>query len=246
MKFQPKWPKRLVIIRHGQSEQNACLDLYQDDLDTLLAMAAVRDCDIKLTDFGKWQAEQTGKYLANTDEFDICFSSPYHRAVSTAELIAKELPYKLKIYKDNWLREKEFGRLHGLNGKMVREKFPLEYEIRNRDGRYWYRFPGGENYCDVEMRVHCFLEKLSRDYAGRSVLVVTHQVPYKLFRAMFQHLDEEGVLKLEPVHNCGVQEYLLDRTKSLGGRMKLKTFNYAAYKLSDCPPHLSTFTKSSE
>ena len=47
-----------MIVRHGQSEQNACLDLYQDDIDTLLALAAVRDCDIKLT--GMEEARREG------------------------------------------------------------------------------------------------------------------------------------------------------------------------------------------
>lgn len=231
----PKWPKRLVIIRHGQSEQNAALDLYQDDIDTL---AHVRDADIKLNELGIWQAEQTGVHLAKTDQFDICFCSPYKRAVETATNILQQFDYKVKLYKDNWLREKEFGRLHGLTENTVRERFPLEYDVRNRDGKYWYRFPGGENYCDVETRVNCFLEKLHRDYSGRSVLVVTHQVPFKLFRSLFQHLDEEGVLGLEPVKNCAIQEYLLDRLKAPGGRMKMKTFNFTAYDMKSCPPNL--------
>ncbi len=38
------------------------------------------------------------------------------------------------------------------------------------------------------MRIHAFLEKISRDYAGRSVLIVTHQVPYKAFRAQIQRV----------------------------------------------------------
>ena len=160
--------------------------------------------------------------------------SIYHRAVNTAELIAKELPYKLKIYKDNWLREKEFGRLHGLNEKTVSAttfffafsfsfssliSFPplftphrcvrnfhlsmrSETEMENTGTGFRVArtivvcfaffsplslfppfsllplllFIHPSSSIDVEMRIHCFLEKLSRDYAGRSVMVVTHQV----------------------------------------------------------------------
>jgi broad specificity phosphatase PhoE len=121
--------------------------------------------------------------------FDICFASPYDRCKKTADEIVRQLPYPLKVYSDNLLREKEFGRAHGLQANHIRERFPGEFVTRERDGKYWYRFPGGENYPDVEMRIMAFLERLTREYAGRSVLVVTHQVPFKMFRAVVQHLD---------------------------------------------------------
>jgi len=237
---RPKWPRRLVIIRHGQSEQNAALDLMDPNIDTL---SSIRDADIQLTPLGRWQATETGKYLASGEKFDICFSSPYQRAMDTADLITKELPYDLKRYTDNWLREKEFGGLHGMDDKSVKEKFPQEVAIRKRDGRYWYKFPGGENYPAVEIRVHLFLEKICRDYAGRSVLVVTHQVPYKLFRSRIQYLDEAGVLGLEVTPNCGIQEYVIDRMKNPEGRMKLKNWNLIAYDPSNRVPEDNSIPK---
>jgi broad specificity phosphatase PhoE len=81
----------------------------------------------------------------------------------------------LIVFQICFISEKEFGRLHGLLPKSVKERFPVEYAARQRDGKYWYRFPGGENYPDVEMRVSSFIEKVARQYAGKSVLVVTHQ-----------------------------------------------------------------------
>lgn len=208
--------------------QNAVLDLPQVS-ENIDAVAAIRDADVKLTQRGVLQCRHTGLYLSKTEKFDICFVSPYFRTKATAEEIARQLPYNMKIYPDNTIREKEFGRLHGLQAVHVKDRFPEEYKARERDGKYWYRFPGGENYPDVEMRVMSFLERLSREYAGRSVLVVTHQVPYKMIRAVLQHLDEHQVLGLEAVSNCGIQEYILDRRKSPEGRLKLKTFNYVAY-----------------
>ncbi|EGG14091.1 phosphoglycerate/bisphosphoglycerate mutase [Cavenderia fasciculata] len=231
-KVKLKWPTRLVIIRHGQSEQNAALDVLDSHT------SSIRDADIKLTEVGKWQSRETGKHLAKTDQFDLCFVSPYIRAIQTAEEIISQLPYKIKMYKDNWLREKEFGRGHGLAENQFKQQFPEEYEIRKRDGKYWYRLEGGENYPDVELRCHCFLEKLSRDYAGRSVLLVTHQVPYKMFMGLFHHLDEQGILGLEEVYNCGMQEYLVDTSKSVDGRMKLKHFNLKAYEMNQVPLEL--------
>ena len=225
-----KWPKRLVIVRHGQSELNVAKDLLDEGLpETLTLLAGKRDVDVDLTQTGIWQAEQTGVFLANKEPFDICFSSPYRRAIRTAHIITSQFGYKIQLFKDNRIREKEFGTLHGLTTDDIERQFPHEYTARKREGRYWYRLPGGENYPDVEQRLHSFLDKLVRDWADKSVLVITHQVPYLMTRALFQHLDEDGVLVLGDVPNCGMQEYVPDTSKSPEGRMLLRSFNITAY-----------------
>lgn len=225
-----KWPNRLVIVRHGQSEQNVALDLLEDNLEELLEQQKkIRDADIQLTETGIWQAQETGLYLSRYEPFDICFSSPYKRALQTSEEMINRLGYDLRIFKENRLREKEFGRLHGFKTEEIRELYPEEFEDRERDGKYWYRLPRGENYPDVESRVHSFLDKLVRDYGGKNVLVVTHQVPYNMFRALFEHLDEKCVLALEDSPNCGIQEYKIDTSKMKEGRLNLIKFNEVAY-----------------
>ena len=120
-----KWPKRLVVIRHGQSRLNVAKDLMDEGVvETISMLADIRDVDIDLTDVGEWQAEQTGIYLADSEPFDICFSSPYRRALKTAEIIASKLPYPLKIFKDNRIREKEFGTLHCMTTEGIKKQFP--------------------------------------------------------------------------------------------------------------------------
>lgn len=225
-----KWPKRLVIVRHGQSEQNVALDLLEDGLEERLAeQKQIRDPDVRLTRRGIEQARETGKYLSAKGQFDQCYSSPYERTLQTAREIIDNIGYELRLFTDNRLREKEFGRLHGHSKQEILEKYPEEFEDRERDGKYWYRLPRGENYPDVEARVHSFLDKLVRDYGGKSVLVVTHQVPYKMFRALFEHLDEKQVLALADAPNCGMAEFKIDTTKYAEGRMKLANYNMTAY-----------------
>lgn len=220
----------LVIVRHGQSEQNVALDLLEDNLEAVLKQQKeIRDMDIPLTKQGLWQAEHTGRYFKICSDFDICFSSPYKRTLQTAEKIISEIGYDLKIFKDNRLREKEFGRLHGFSTEEIKQKYPEEFHDRKRDGKYWYRLPRGENYPDVEARIHSFLDKLVRDYGGKKVLVVTHQVPYLMFRALFEHLGEKKVLALGDVPNCGIQQYVLDVSKSPEGKMTLVEFNQKMY-----------------
>ncbi|MBU1199862.1 MAG: histidine phosphatase family protein [Nanoarchaeota archaeon] len=231
-----KWPKRLVIVRHGESVQNAILDLEEANLEKkVIDMKKIRDMDIDLTNVGEWQATQTGIYLAKTEPFDICFYSPYRRTRRTAELIVAEFHYDLKFFADERLREKEFGKLHGHTTEEIKEKYRDEFEARERDGKYWYRLLGGENYPDVRQRMHSFSDKLVRDYSGKNILIVTHHVPYLLFRAQFEHLGEEEVLGLEGMPNCAIQEYEIDFSVSEEGRMKKIKYNKTAYDMSKAP-----------
>jgi len=225
-----KWPKKLVVVRHAQSELNLAQDILEDDLEGLLEkQKKVRDADILLSDKGILQAEKTGQYLSKKEKFDVCFSSPYTRTLQTAEGIISQFEKTVKIYKDNRLREKEFGRLHGFETEEIRRRYPEEFEDRKRDGKYWYRLPRGENYPDVEARIHSFLDKLVRDYGGQRVLVVTHQVCYKMFRALFEHLGEEEVLALKETPNCGIQTYEIDVSKTKEGRLKLIDYDEVGY-----------------
>ncbi len=228
--IQPKWPKLLVIVRHGESEQNVAIDLFDRNLiSTLDKLKKVRDMDIRLTKKGIRQAKSTGKYLAKKFRFDVCYCSPYRRTKQTAKAIISKFNYKLKTIYDNRLREKEFGRFSSFSMKQIKLVFPEEWKDRKREGKYWYRLPRGENYPDVEMRVHSFLDKLTRDCRGQNVLIVTHQITYKSFRTLFEHLSEKQVLKLQKTPNCGIQVYEIDTKKSKTGRMKLVLYDKKAY-----------------
>jgi 2,3-bisphosphoglycerate-dependent phosphoglycerate mutase len=227
---RPKWPETLVIIRHGQSKMNVPLDLLDENLEEkLLQQKEVRDMDIPLTERGVWQSNETGLYLREHARFDVCIASPYLRTMQTAEGIIGNIGYPVKIFKDNRLREKEFGRLHGYTTEEIMAKYPEEFFDRERDGKYWYRLPRGENYPDVEDRVHGLQDKLVRDYCGKNVLVITHQVPYLMFRALYGHLDEQEVIALGSVPNCGIQEYHIDKSEHPEGRMHLVRYNEVAY-----------------
>ena len=82
--------KRLFLIRHAKSSW--------DD-------TALPDKDRPLDDRGRRDAPKMGKRLAKRDvKPDLILSSPARRALTTAEVIAKKLDYKLKdIVVDNRL-----------------------------------------------------------------------------------------------------------------------------------------------
>ena len=73
---------------------------------------------------------------------------------------------------DEHLREKEFGILDRLTKIGITEKYPELSEQRGHVGKFYFRPPGGESWCDVILRLRSLLEMTTREYAGQRVLVV--------------------------------------------------------------------------
>jgi len=228
-----KWMDHLVIMRHGESQRNVRraeaqraghLDYHTD----------ARDVDVELTPRGIRQAEETGKYLARKFRFDRVFVSPYERTLETAENLVKHFPYKADLTREERIREKEFGILDGLTGQGIRTRHPEEWRRREREGKYYYRPPGGESYPDVALRVHSFLGTMVRDCRKQSVLVVCHSVVVLTFRRLLERLTEQTLLAIDrdPEHdvcNCSVTWYAYDPRAGDRGRLVLRQFNGVHY-----------------
>lgn len=191
-------------------------------IDKIRKVAIIPDADIWITNYGVWQAIKTGNFLAKKDPFDVCISSEHTRNLQMDAYFDSQFKYKYKTITDERLRERNFGIFHGLTDKEIKKRDPTAYDNWNRLGRYSYRPPGGENYPDVERRVKTFLEELSKNYGGKNILVLTHQITQKMFKKVLEDLNEEKVLKLQ-IPNCGIHEY-----KHCGNKMKLE-FNGKTY-----------------
>jgi broad specificity phosphatase PhoE len=114
---------------------------------------------------------------------------------------------------DERLREKEFGVLDRLTRFGIREKYPELSEQRAHVGKFYFRPPGGESWCDVILRLRSLLEMVTREHGGERVLVVGHQVIVNCMRYLVECLDEEQILALDArgdVPNCGVTSYVYD------------------------------------
>lgn len=228
-----KWMDHLVIVRHGESERNVRRQAARDQ-GHLEYGGGIRDMDVALTPQGIRQAVATGKYLGRHFHFDRVFVSPYERAVQTAQFIIKQFRYDVPMTYEERVREKEFGILDGLTGAGIRKKYPDEWKRRQREGKYYYRPPGGESYPDVALRVHSFLGTLTRDYRRRSVLVVCHSVVVLTFRRLLERLTEKELLAIDrdpeqDVCNCSVTWYAFDPSASPKGRLVLKEFTGVHY-----------------
>jgi broad specificity phosphatase PhoE len=235
--FGEKWPELLEIARHGWSRANKRKDEAKrlglepawDDVE--------RDQDTPLEPEGHQQAFELGVMIGSivADIPEVLICSPYLRAKQTMYDIIRGIrvhnpTYNPRIVIEERIREIEFGIMDGIDRKRFRELFPSEAARRERDGKYYYRPPGGENRPDVRIRVHSVLDTLNRDYVGMKVLIICHSVVVLAFRSLIERWEEEQYLHVDAeddVKNCGLTIY--DRVDNR--KLRLREYNKVAPKL---------------
>ncbi|KAB7765659.1 histidine phosphatase family protein [Xanthomonas maliensis] len=208
-----QWPARLWVVRHGQSAGNVARDAAESAGDTLIALEH-RDADVPLSALGERQARGLGEWIASLPEPerpDLILSSPYVRARQTAAAVAQALGQPADaVSVDERLREKEFGVLDRYTTAGILATFPELAEQRKLVGKFYFRPPGGESWCDVIFRLRSVVGDLQRNHVGARVLVVGHQVIVNCFRYLIERMDEATILAIDregDVPNCGVTEY---------------------------------------
>ena len=239
MPLEQKWPQTLWIVRHGQSAGNVARDAAESARLHLIDIAE-RDVDVPLSRLGEQQADALGRWFAAlpADERpEIVLSSPYVRARQTGSRVLAALrgpddaDVRVACVHDERLREKEFGILDRMTTFGIREKYPELAEQRKHVGKFYFRPPGGESWCDVILRLRSFLDMLTREYRGERVLVVGHQVIVNCMRYLLERLDENQILaidRLADVPNCGITSYVFDPRAGRHGKLVLQLENFVS------------------
>jgi broad specificity phosphatase PhoE len=230
------WPKRLWLVRHGQSQGNVAREAadeagaHEIDID-------MRDVDVPLSALGEKQAEAAGRWFAalpRDERPEIILSSPYVRARQTAKIICDQGalaggPARTII--DERLREREFGIFDRLTTAGIRHRFPEEAAHRRRLGKFYHRPPGGESWADVILRLRSMLNTINLQHNDKRVLIVCHQVVVFCFRYILEELDETEILGIDKqaeVLNCGIAAYEFESGPNGGCVAQLSLWNYGA------------------
>ncbi|MCX5042764.1 histidine phosphatase family protein [Aldersonia sp. NBC_00410] len=146
--------RRLILLRHGQTEWNAD-NRMQGQLDT------------QLTELGRSQAKDAAQALADLPITAIV-SSDLHRAYDTATALGDVTGVPVRT--DVRLRETHLGEWQGLVHTQVDERYPGQRETWRGDARF--APPGGESRVEVAARsIQVVRELLDTDYDGVAVLV---------------------------------------------------------------------------
>ena len=206
------WPADLVLVRHAESEGNVLPASERGSL----PQPSHR---FQLTDRGRAQARITGDYLHERypDGFDTYYCSHYHRVQETMRILFPDA----RIYEDPRLAEGSRGIFSELTAAEIAERYPHEEARRLKEGYYNFRPIGGENWPDVELRIHSFLGTLARDCEGERVLIVVHGFWLHLFRRLVERFSVEecvGSYPRDVVENASVTRY---RGELIGGRSRL-------------------------
>lgn len=152
--------RRLVILRHGESEANRA-GVWQGQFDS------------PLTDIGVLQAQAAAKVIAMASP-SIVVASDLQRAATTGDIVgaAAEVP----VGYDARLREIDVGEWTGISGQDVKEQYAEERE-RHLRGEDFKRGTTGESLSEVQHRVRPLLEEtLGRLESGRVGVLATHGI----------------------------------------------------------------------
>ena len=230
------WPSQLWIVRHGQSAGNVARDAAESGGLAVIELAW-RDIDVPLSDLGVQQSIAVGDWFASLpphDQPEVVICSPYERARQTAQLVADRARFAkatATLRLDERLREKEFGILDRLTKFGIQQKHPDLHTQRMHVGKFYFRPPGGESWCDVILRLRSLIEMITREYSDRRVLVVAHQVIVNCMRYLLEHLDEQQILEIDrqgDVPNCAITSYHAVRSRDDADALQLDLVNFLA------------------
>jgi broad specificity phosphatase PhoE len=199
----------------------------------------VGDANTGLLDKEAERACQVGKVLREKykDKIPhIVFVSPYKRTKMTFDGLKCGWP-ELKIVKmveDERIREQEHGLYLLYNDwRVFHALHPEQGDLYGIEGRYWYRYPQGENVPDVRSRMYSWMNTVVRDFAERRVLVVAHHLSILSVRANLERWSAQQFIDVDEndkPSNCSVTAYCGDPSEGSSGHFKLDYYNRKFYE----------------
>ncbi|MBW2281248.1 MAG: histidine phosphatase family protein [Deltaproteobacteria bacterium] len=200
-------PRTLLLARHGETDWNRSRRLQGHT-------------DIPLNDLGRRQAHRLADRLAGSDIAAIQ-ASDLVRAAETAKILGEALGLEPAL-QSAW-REIDLGDLEGQDGvETTRAHGELISAAARADGPLGR---GGESFRDFHARIVAGYERICRDHADRTVLLVSHG----------------GTLKALIAHLIGLDPVQIGRL-SLRGNTSLSTLDFQHGRpqltLLNCTSHL--------
>jgi probable phosphomutase (TIGR03848 family) len=164
----------LLLVRHGQTP-------------TTGAVLPGRAKGLHLSDAGREQAQSVAERIAPFgDKVAAVYASPLERTRETAAPIAKALGQRVRT--DKGLLEADFGQW---TGDELKKLMKLEEWKTVQQRPSTFRFPDGESFAEMQLRICTAIDRIVAAHPGRVVVAVSHADPIKaaVAQAMGTHLD---------------------------------------------------------
>ena len=183
-------PALVLLVRHGQTG-------------TTGQVLPGRARGLSLADSGVAQAEAVAERIGRIKRVAAVYASPMERARETAAPIAAAVGRDVAV--DDGLNECDFGDWTGRKLSDLRRRKDWS-EVQNHPSRF--RFPGGESFAEMQLRMVEAVEGLGRSNRGKVVVAVSHADTIKavVSHAMGAHLDQFQRIVISP---CSVSALLV-------------------------------------
>lgn len=152
-------PTRLILIRHGESEDN-------------IAFRLSGWTDSRLTPTGVEQAWRMARYVVEAVRLDALYASPLTRAVQTAEPLARLTGLTINLRDD--LRELYFGDAEGLTIPEIEARFPEQWQRALDEEDVGFSFPNGEVRACFYERIQRAFREVIHGHPDQTVAIVSH------------------------------------------------------------------------
>jgi len=200
-------PRRIILVRHGESQGNTDSSLYRSKADNLIELTP-RGCD---------QATAAGERIKAIlgDQRAHLVVSPFERTLQTARYLRSAIEDNLiHTYVEPRVREQEFGNLQD-------DEFSRYRAEQQRVGRFFYRFPTGESGADVYGRTKQWLDTFVCSVNLRpgvehadALVVVTHGLTMRLVLMAMYGWSPNTFSTIWNAGNCEHFVLKLDETKA--------------------------------
>lgn len=177
---------KFIYARHGLAENNV-RNLHPDEKETY-----------HLTEEGKRQVQALAERMKNAG-IDVIISSPTLRAFETAKTVSEKTGIEMGT--DDMLKDYDFGSWSGLTREELienNEAYKKYKSFSDGDEKYAFPFGGdGESREHMEERVRQFIEKTASEYAGKTILVVSHGGIGAMFHKIFNGENVKDIFRFE-------------------------------------------------
>lgn len=165
----------IILVRHGRTSLTESKKISgSGGEDPFLSEAGIQDAQKVAAELAKIGAAGPWAHL---DAPSAIVASPINRTVQTANVIAERLG--LAVAKNADIAEISFGDWDGHTNEEVMAKWPEEF--RRWQGSWDVSPPNGESLDSFDLRVQRGRRAILNEYAGKTVVVVSHVMPTRGF-----------------------------------------------------------------
>jgi len=172
-KTPPAKPTTVLLVRHGKTP-------------TTGQSLPGRAPGLHLAEAGVRQAERAADRIAELPDVDALYCSPLERTRETAKPIGSALGLRPKVARG--LLECDFG---DWTGAKLKDLFKLPEWRTVQKAPSLFRFPNGESFTEMQLRMVSTIERLAAEHPGGTIVCVSHADPIKaaMAHALGTHID---------------------------------------------------------